>query len=48
MFGWAGDQGYRILWSTNFPLATSSWPGTKEVIDRCFQDVSTETPEQLL
>jgi predicted TIM-barrel fold metal-dependent hydrolase len=37
-----------ILWSTNFPLATSTWPNTKDVIDRCFQGVKQETREQLL
>ncbi len=38
----------RILWSTNFPLATSTWPRTRETITRCFQDVSAETREKLL
>ena len=35
-----------ILWSTNFPLATSTWPRTHETIDRCFQWVSAETREK--
>ncbi len=37
-----------ILWSTNFPLATSTWPKTKETMDRCFQGVSSEGREQVL
>jgi predicted TIM-barrel fold metal-dependent hydrolase len=38
----------RILWSTNFPLATSTWPRTREAITRCFQGVSAETRERVL
>jgi predicted TIM-barrel fold metal-dependent hydrolase len=38
----------RILWSTNFPLATSTWPRTREAITRCFQSVSAETQERVL
>jgi len=37
-----------ILWSTNFPLATSTWPRTQETITRCFRDVSAETREKVL
>ena len=37
-----------ILWSTNLPLATSTWPNTKETIDRCFEGVSKEAREQVL
>ncbi|MPZ13872.1 MAG: amidohydrolase family protein [Chloroflexi bacterium] len=37
-----------ILWSTNMPLATSTWPRTRETIDRCFQGVSTDVREQVL
>jgi predicted TIM-barrel fold metal-dependent hydrolase len=37
-----------ILWSTNFPLATSTWPGTRETIARCFEGVSLEAREQVL
>lgn len=29
-----------ILWSTNFPLATSTWPRSHSTIDACFQEVS--------
>lgn len=32
----------RILWATNYPLATSTWPRTREAIARCFEGVSPE------
>jgi predicted TIM-barrel fold metal-dependent hydrolase len=37
-----------ILWSTKFPLATSTWPRTKETIERCMQGVSPEVREKVL
>ena len=37
-----------ILWSTNFPLATSTWPRTRETIDHCFQGLSAEAREKVL
>ena len=37
-----------ILWSTNIPLATSTWPRTRETIDRCLQGLSPEAREQVL
>jgi predicted TIM-barrel fold metal-dependent hydrolase len=37
-----------ILWSTNLPLATSTWPRTRETITRCFQNTSTETRDKVL
>jgi predicted TIM-barrel fold metal-dependent hydrolase len=37
-----------ILWSTNLPQGTSSWPHSKEAIERCFQNVSPEGREQVL
>jgi uncharacterized protein len=37
-----------ILWSTNFPSATSTWPQTRDTIERCFQGVSTEAREKVL
>ncbi len=37
-----------ILWSTNFPLATSTWPRTRETIARCFKNVTSETREKVL
>jgi uncharacterized protein len=38
----------RILWSSNFPLATSTWPQTREMIDGCLKSVSQETRERVL
>jgi uncharacterized protein len=38
----------RILWSTNFPTASSTWPQSRQTIERCFQGVSTETRERVL
>jgi len=38
----------RILWSTNFPLATSTWPRTRETVDRCFQGVTQEARDKIL
>jgi uncharacterized protein len=37
-----------ILWSTNFPSATSTWPRTRETIQRCFEGVSAEAREKVL
>ena len=37
-----------ILWSTNLPLATSTWPRTQETIDRCLQGVEPEARAQVL
>ncbi len=37
-----------ILWSTNFPLATSTWPRTRETINHCFQGLSAEAREKVL
>jgi len=37
-----------ILWSTNFPLATSTWPRTQETVERCFRGVTPETREKIL
>jgi predicted TIM-barrel fold metal-dependent hydrolase len=38
----------RILWAMNYPQATSSWPGTREVIEGSFQGVPTQQREQVL
>jgi len=38
----------RILWATNYPLATSTWPRTRDVIARCFQGVSEDQREAVL
>ena len=37
-----------ILWSTNFPLATSTWPSTQETMARCFEGLSADEREQVL
>jgi uncharacterized protein len=37
-----------ILWSTNLPLATSTWPRTRETVTRCFRDAPAETREKVL
>jgi predicted TIM-barrel fold metal-dependent hydrolase len=37
-----------ILWSTNFPLANSTWPHTRETIDHCFKDVAPQARERVL
>src|SRR5579871_1230035 len=38
----------RILWSTNFPMATSTWPRTRDVVARSFEGVTPEQREQVL
>jgi predicted TIM-barrel fold metal-dependent hydrolase len=38
----------RILWSTNFPLANSTWPRTQQTIERCFRGVSDEVRDKVL
>ena len=37
-----------ILWSTNFPSATSTWPHVRQMIERCFQGVSAEKRDRVL
>ncbi|MBM2811577.1 MAG: amidohydrolase [Chloroflexi bacterium] len=37
-----------ILWSTNFPLATSTWPATARYLDECFQGVSDADRRRIL
>ena len=38
----------RILWSSNLPLATSTWANTRATLDRCFEAVSNEAREKIL
>jgi predicted TIM-barrel fold metal-dependent hydrolase len=38
----------RILWATNYPLATSTWPRTRETVARCFAEVTPEDRETVL
>src|SRR5439155_25855829 len=37
-----------LLWSTNMPLATSTWPRTAESIGRCFEGIAPEARDQVL
>jgi predicted TIM-barrel fold metal-dependent hydrolase len=37
-----------ILWSTNFPLANSTWPNTQAFIDKCFEGVTEEERRSIL
>ena len=37
-----------ILWSTKLPLATSTWPNTREALEQSFRDVSPEDKEKIL
>jgi predicted TIM-barrel fold metal-dependent hydrolase len=38
----------RILWSSNFPQATSTWPTSQGAIARCFQHVPADERERML
>src|SRR5581483_8906728 len=55
--GWYGRAGIltrdfigsgNIMWSTNFPLATSTWPETRAQIERSFDGVPADEREQML
>lgn len=37
-----------IMWATNFPLATSTWPNSRDQIERSFQGVPQEERRQML
>ncbi len=37
-----------IMWSSNFPLATSTWPNTRDFIERCFTGVPEAERDQVL
>jgi uncharacterized protein len=37
-----------ILWSTNLPMANSSWPRTQETIEHCLRGLSPEARDQVL
>jgi predicted TIM-barrel fold metal-dependent hydrolase len=37
-----------ILWSTNLPLANSTWPRTRDTVERCFKGVSAEDRAKVL
>lgn len=38
----------RILWSTNFPAANSTWPNSQRYVEKCFAGVSNEERNQIL
>ena len=44
--GYLGED--HILWSTNLPLTTSTWPRTRETVERCFKDVADGAREKIL
>ena len=55
--GWYGTAGVQtrgiigienILWSTSFPLATSSWPTTRQYVERAFEGVPEEERNLML
>lgn len=55
--GWFDSTGLRtrhfiglnnLLWSTNFPQGTSTWPSSREVIDRCFEGIPDHERRQIL
>ena len=57
MVGWFDTTGMKtrnhiglnsILWSTNFPLGTSTWPESQRAIDRCFEGVPANERRQVL
>lgn len=37
-----------ILWSSNFPLVSSTWPRTREIIDQCFVGLSDQDRRRIL
>jgi predicted TIM-barrel fold metal-dependent hydrolase len=37
-----------ILWSTNFPLATSTWPNSRDAIALCFEGLADGARRQIL
>jgi hypothetical protein len=37
-----------MLWSTNFPQATSTWPESRRAIARAFEDVPEDVRRQVL
>ena len=57
LVGWYDTSGLKtreflgvgsLLWSTNFPLATSTWPDSKRVIARCFEGIPEKDRRQVL
>jgi uncharacterized protein len=57
MVGWFDTTGLKtrhhiglnaLLWSTKFPLATSTWPESRKVIERCFDGIPENERRQVL
>jgi predicted TIM-barrel fold metal-dependent hydrolase len=57
LVGWFDSTGLKtryhiglenLLWSTNFPQATSTWPESQRAIDRCFAGIPDEERRQVL
>jgi predicted TIM-barrel fold metal-dependent hydrolase len=57
LIGWFDKTGLRtrhyigvdnLLWSTNFPQGTSTWPNTRDIIGRCFEGVPDDERRQVL
>ena len=55
--GWYGSSGVQtrgiigtenILWSTSFPLATSSWPTTRQFVEQAFDGVPAAERDLML
>ena len=38
----------RILWGTNFPMATSTWPETRAYLERCVEGLSDDARRRVL
>jgi predicted TIM-barrel fold metal-dependent hydrolase len=46
---YADFYGYdKVLWATNYPLATSTWPRTRDTVARCLEGVSEANREKVL
>ncbi len=57
MVGWYDSLGLKtrehtglapLLWSTNFPQSTSTWPESHKAIDRCFEGIPEKERRQVL
>jgi predicted TIM-barrel fold metal-dependent hydrolase len=57
MVGWYDTTGLKsrehtglksLLWSTNFPQATSTWPESRQTIERCFEGIPEDERKQVL
>jgi len=57
LVGWFDSTGLKtrhhigldnLLWSTNFPQATSTWPESRQTIARCFDGIPADERRQVL